>query len=341
MSIKKLILDTDIGDDIDDAYALAMALSLPEIELIGVTTVFKNTDARARIASKILKLANHNCPVYAGLSVTEAGGEEDEIPIQYTSDLDEACYAPLNDTSSDRGQGAVDFIVRSAETYGSDLTLVAIGALSNVAAAIRQKPESMKKIGQIVLMGGDFVRQLQEWNILCNPSAAKTVLESGLNITCVGLNITEQTNIGNANFQHILEQVNHTDPLTAYLAQLTNLWHKCIYYEGCIPILHDSLTLYQAFYQDMTKLGHCRIHVETENRYAKGMTFNIDHLYRTHEYTEDTNYVHVVTEAQAGKFVEWFMEKLFRRQKMHEVLVADSATVEKVSENEDQKNGNG
>ena len=67
MEKMKVIFDTDIGDDIDDALALALVLELPQIELLGVTTVFLNTDERARIARKMLKLWGRDVPVYAGI----------------------------------------------------------------------------------------------------------------------------------------------------------------------------------------------------------------------------------------------------------------------------------
>ena len=67
----KILLDTDIGDDIDDALALALALEMPEMELVGVTTVFQNTEKRARIARKMLSLWGRDVPVYAGIALGE------------------------------------------------------------------------------------------------------------------------------------------------------------------------------------------------------------------------------------------------------------------------------
>lgn len=68
---RKIILDTDIGDDIDDAFALAFALSLAKVEIVGITTVFRNTKERAQLARKLLDTAGLNIPVYAGEPIPE------------------------------------------------------------------------------------------------------------------------------------------------------------------------------------------------------------------------------------------------------------------------------
>ena len=197
---RRILIDTDIGDDIDDAFAIALAASLPELELVGVTTVFRNTAQRAQLAHRLLSsLGREDIPVRAGERLPErepihvferdpAGAPEDADLCQW-----EPAYAQLP-----AEDGAVDFLIRMAEKYGESLTLVPIGAMTNLARAIERNPEAMKRVGAIVTMGGKFSAEDPEWNILCDPEAAHTVYirhiyirfgaESGQILVCITAN---------------------------------------------------------------------------------------------------------------------------------------------------------
>ena len=311
----KLILDTDIGDDIDDAYALALALDHPLAELIGVTTVYQNTDARARIAARILEIWGKNVPVYSGIrEVNETDGMEyhpDAIPCQYEQKMDAPRYAPRNDVNRDSGVAAVDFIVDSAVTNGPDLTVVAIGSLSNIAAAIVKNAPAMKRLRGIVLMGGDFETQKAEWNILCNPEAAKIVLESGCNVTCIGLDITSRTCIGRGNFEKILSLRNCTNPKTAFLSELTWRWHACEWFQNAVPFLHDPLAVYHALCGDMVQTQEYLVHVEDQNPYARGITLRLDNRFKSERFRDGRKQITVATGVQDTAFVQWMMQKYF------------------------------
>ena len=109
MTEKKFILDTDIGDDIDDAYALDLALK-KNLPLLGVTTVFRWTEERARIAKKMIALSGKSMPVYFGLK--GSWGVEGHC-CQWTDDLAKEAYAPDNENGAE--EDAVDFIINSAK----------------------------------------------------------------------------------------------------------------------------------------------------------------------------------------------------------------------------------
>ena len=177
--MNKFILDTDIGDDIDDAFALDLALKLG-LELVLVTTVFRDTVARAAIAKKLISLHGREVPVYAGMGET-LDGENNRPPLcQWTDDL--TAYAPQNASPEE----AVDAILDAARRYGKDLRILAIGPLTNLAHAIRKDKEAMLATGGIVMMGGDYVNHYAEWNIRCDLTAAKEVFDSGIKIVAVG-----------------------------------------------------------------------------------------------------------------------------------------------------------
>ena len=155
--IKKILLDTDIGDEIDDAMALYFAMS-DGIEIVGITTVYKNTDERARISKRLLKLFGRgyeNVPVFAGHGTPVAEGEQ-EYPhtCHYHEALSSDEYAP------DGGKDdAIDFIIDCCERYGEELAVVAIGPFTNIARAIEKNRAAIGKAGKVVIMGGAYYRQ--------------------------------------------------------------------------------------------------------------------------------------------------------------------------------------
>ena len=188
--MKKIILDTDIGDDIDDAFALALLLGSPEVQLEGVTTVFRNTLKRAQLAKKLINAAGAEVPVYAGerIPIKEpfhlfakdgACAPEESSPCQWAEEYE----APVK-------AGAVDFLIEKAKELKGELTVLAIGPLTNLGRAIERDRAAMQGIGKIVLMGGSFSNHQPEWNILCDPEAAQTVIASGIPVYAVGLDVT-------------------------------------------------------------------------------------------------------------------------------------------------------
>jgi hypothetical protein len=139
-----VIFDTDIGTDIDDAYALAALIHRPDLQLLGVTTVSSDAVARARLAAKLLHVAGGEwarVPVYAGIST----------PTQYMKQVEWATgfSAPSLHTS-----GGVDFMKREIDARPGKVTLIAVGELTNVAALLDAEPGIAKKIRAISLMGG-------------------------------------------------------------------------------------------------------------------------------------------------------------------------------------------
>ena len=128
----KILIDTDIGDDIDDAIALYAAMR-QNFEIVGITTVFENTIQRARQVKKLLREYGHgyeSVSVFAGYGtpIGERDREVKDIP-HYTPDLEQDIYAPSGTNPRD----AVDFIIDACYKYGKELTVVAIGPFTNIA----------------------------------------------------------------------------------------------------------------------------------------------------------------------------------------------------------------
>ncbi|MGN1078044.1 MAG: nucleoside hydrolase [Candidatus Gallimonas sp.] len=254
----KIIIDTDIGDDIDDAFALALALAIPQAELVGVTTVFRNTAARAQLVQKLLRTAGRDVPVYAGerfpvrepFHPFEREGEtppERSLPCQWEESYD-----------GEVRDGAVGFLAEAAERYGSDLTVIAIGPLTNLARAIERDPRRMKKTGKIVCMGGSFNEYLEEWNVMCDPEAAQTVYGSGISFDAVGLDVTMKCPME----KDLLEKFRRSGtPMNELLTLWLDRWFGFFGFEK--SVMHDPLAVAACFYDVCTfEKRHVRADLE-------------------------------------------------------------------------------
>lgn len=224
-----IVLDTDIGGDIDDAFALALVLSSPELDLRAVTTVSGDTQARARIAAKILwEAGRRNTPVAAG----EPGKK---------LDISQASWADGFTSPSLVSQQAVDLIRSEVDRGGGQTVLVAIGPLTNVAAFLKKYPQKRKNIKRIVLMGGSIARgyypnsgPTAEYNIAADAPAAQAVFASGVPIAMAPLDVTARLQIEGAQLQKVFAQ---PTPLASALHALYVLWAQPI------PTLHDPMAV--------------------------------------------------------------------------------------------------
>ncbi|MBQ8884789.1 MAG: nucleoside hydrolase [Clostridia bacterium] len=267
---KKYIIDTDIGDDIDDAFAIAQAIDYG-LEIIGVTTVFKNVLERTQIARKLLKLFNRSdIPVFCGLGEGLNGKlRTNERLCQWTEDLPE--YAAEQDKD---GALAVDFLIESAAKYKDELVIMAIGPLTNIATAIKRAPEVMKGVGKVLLMGGDYSRQYCEWNIICDLEASNVVFSSECPLVCVGYDVTVQTRMSQSEEKRVLETDCNNEE-RAYLKELYTLWRKDRP-ETVRLELHDPLTVYYEVNPSAFSMKEGKILLETSGTLTRGMTLDAD-----------------------------------------------------------------
>jgi purine nucleosidase len=248
-----IILDTDIGTDVDDAFALALIVRSPELDLIGVTTVSGDTQARARLAAKMLWEAGRpNVPVAAG----EPGKP---LPI------DQCRWADGFTGPALVSQKAVDFLKAQIERRPGELTLVPVGPLTNVGALLKQHPAVAEKIKQIVMMGGSITHGYEpgsgptpEYNIAADIAAAQVVFSSGVPILMAPLDVTARLQL-DATARHRV--FTHLTPLTNALTLLYHLWsHEA-------PTLHDPMAVSLMLDPSLCELKPLAIEVD-----AKGFT---------------------------------------------------------------------
>jgi purine nucleosidase len=193
---RRIVLDTDIGSDVDDALCLALALASPEVELVAVTHVSGDTRLRARISRRLLDLAGRaDVPVYAGRRTPLDGGERFVwFGTEGKGILDDRAATPLPD------EDAVEALCRLFRA-DDDLELVAVGPLTNVAAALAADPSLARRIRQLTVMGG-YIRGATyggaefpagiDYNLCADPEASRRVLLAGIPTRLVPIDVTLQ-----------------------------------------------------------------------------------------------------------------------------------------------------
>ena len=231
-----VLIDTDIGDDIDDALALAVALHSPEIAVRAITTVFGDTQRRAQLAAHLLHTFERtDIPVAAGI----------QSPLQFRHRPSGVPQAAILDGSEPYGTisplTGPELIIQTAHACSGGLTLVCIGPLTNVATALALEPHIHLAIRRIFMMGGSSSIPLPDWNVRSDAKAAQIILASGIPVTMVGLNITARCQMQAGDISR-LQRCN--TPQTQLLSRLLDIWqqHRSRW-QPKSPYLHDPLTI--------------------------------------------------------------------------------------------------
>lgn len=239
-----IILDTDIGTDVDDAYALLLALVSPELRLRGVTVVHGDLDVRSLIAAKILSLSGRtDIPLVRG----ESAPMNRERPAFWAGhegrgiDFSDVASFPISD------EHAADFIARVASESPGKVVLVTVGPMTNAGVLVRDRPREASMLRGIVSMASTFNGYgtdcaAKEHNASLDPEAMEFVLQSGIPTTIVGLNVTLQTSLARAHIERMLSA--ETD-LASLMAYMTEDWLRVIGRdETC---MHDPLAVATVF----------------------------------------------------------------------------------------------
>ncbi len=278
----KIIFDTDPG--VDDAMALYYALAHPAIELVGITTTFGNvTVEQAAInALYLTRIAGRRMPVTQGVKTPwlKAPG----VPPGFIHGDDGLgnlpSRQPISDTLDPRS--SAEFIVDMARRHPGEITLVAVGPLGNLAAALKLEPRLPQLVREVVIMGGTIlepgnVSPVAEANIWNDPHAADQVFTAGWKLTMVGLDVTHQVIMGVPLFERIAAQQRHvaTDTLLHAVRFYAN------FYSGLYPHLaaehgpfsfgHDVLAFVAITNPELFKTRSGAIRVATEGP-ANGQT---------------------------------------------------------------------
>jgi purine nucleosidase len=258
MSPEKLIIDSDIGDDIDDAFAIALALRSPEIEILGISTTFGDTETRAKLVDRLLGEAGRaDIPVAVGVR-TDAKTSFGQRP-----------YAEGGHFARSAHPAAVDFILNQIQSHPGEITLVTIGPLVNVGAMIDRDPQTFRRLRRVVLMGGSIEHGYgdpyapptpaePEWNIKNDILSARKLFTAGVPLYQMPLDATENLKLDEVKRAFLFRQG------TSLTDALTILYHEWGY---LTPTLYDPMTI--AFVDDAKLCPVEPMHIDVDER---GMT---------------------------------------------------------------------
>jgi inosine-uridine nucleoside N-ribohydrolase len=250
-----ILLDTDIGGDIDDAYALALVLASPELDLRGVTTVGAGAEDRAWIVCRFLTaVGRRNVPVAWGRGPQPGLAIEDQIQYRrHPAVIFNRTARPVKDP-------AVEFLYARLKAEPGKLTVVTLGPLTNVARLVTEHPDSKPWIKRIVLMGGSLRTgydgkpgAVAEWNIKTDVPAAQAVMAAGIPLAVVPLDASANLKLDGPLRRRLFAACT---PLTFQVQALDQLWGRPA------PTLFDPAAVAFSFDEGFFKVEDLRLEVD-------------------------------------------------------------------------------
>lgn len=261
-----VLFDTDIGSDIDDAVALAYLLAQPRCELLGVTTVTGDTGQRAALADIVCRAASRtDVPIHAGLpDVLLHGPGQPQVP-QYAA-------VAHHDHHTNWPHSAIEFLRQTIRARPGQITLVAVGPLTNVAALFLADPEIPSLLKNVVLMGGVFTGGAghgpgaREWNALVDPVAtAITFRRAEGKLLAVGLDVTTRCRLW---ADECRRRFAAAGGALAVVAEMAEVWFK----NAREITFHDPLAAAVVFEPDLCGYHHGQVRVVADEGPFAGLT---------------------------------------------------------------------
>ncbi len=292
---EKVVVDFDIGDDIDDAFALALVLASPEFEVLGISTAWGDTALRVRLVQRFLHETGHDAiPVARGL------------PTATTTLFSQARWAerwPASDVPT-----SIDFLLDVIARHPGEVTLIALGPMTNVAAALERDPTRFAKLRRIVVMGGSVRRgygrkrylpatpPAREYNVASDVAAARRVFASNVPIVLFPLDST-LVRLDDVRRDELFA---HGSPTTDALTLLYHQWSNAdTPWAGATPTLFDIVPIAALIDPSTCPLRPMRI-VITDDGY-------------TREEAGPPN-VRVCLASDGERALDWLMRRLLTRQ---------------------------
>lgn len=306
--MEKIIFDTDPG--VDDALAIILALHAPDIQVRAVTTVAGNVGIEdvTRNALTILELCNQTqIPVYRGCEKALRARESSAQHVHGEDGLGNKGFRPVH--MSREKQHAVDFLIKVSKEE-DDLTIAAIGPLTNLAAAVLKDAGFASRIKKLVIMGGaEFggnVTPAAEFNFYQDPEAAKIVFDAGFReIIMVGLDATKKIMLTPA-LRELIHQID--TPVSRFIYEITEVYVKCQWnWSRTLSCeLCDVLTTAYLMNPAVLSKVPARVKIETE-----GVCRGSSIVYRTETYKEMSSNAYVAVDADTRLFFEIFFQHVF------------------------------
>ncbi|ABU58566.1 Inosine/uridine-preferring nucleoside hydrolase [Roseiflexus castenholzii DSM 13941] len=302
MIMIRLVLDTDIGTDVDDCLALALILTSPEFHLEGVTCVYGDVLLRSRMVRKLLNLRGRTAtPVFAGASQPLL----ELLPVYWAGHEGIGLLNESDHTLAPEADHAVDYLVRTVMSNPGQIHLAAIGPLTNVALALKREPRMVQALAGLTIMGGacrgyeSLHINYVEHNIRCDPEAAHIVFSSGAPISLVPLDATLQTRIRPSDVERIRSA---GTPFHVAVADQVALYPP--FRARGFTHLHDPLAVATILSPDLVTWRALHVDVETGGRLTAGMT-----LMREPSDGVPDN-ARVALSVDAVRFEEWLLTRI-------------------------------
>ncbi len=294
---EKVIIDTDIGDDIDDAFALALALSNHHLQILGVTTAWGDTNLRARLVARFLQETGHE-------DIPVAAGPETPFGTAFT----QAGWARAYPEPPNGWPSAIDFILDAIHKNPGQVTLISLAPLSNVGALIERDPATFRNLKRVVMMGGSIRKGYgdlgdmpdrgpdAEYNIKMDIPAARELFASGVPIDMMPLDSTQLRLEAPLRATLFAQHTPSTDALT----ELYRQW--VAFPPHLTPILFDAMAVAVVIDPGLCPTTSMHLHVDD-----KGFT-------RVVPGTPNAN---VCLHSDAGQFFHFYIPEVLREQISH------------------------
>ncbi len=254
---QKVILDCDLGDDIDDAYAIALLLSnTDKFDILGITTCYGRTNDRAELACKMLyETGLEKIPVAMGRNTSATNERSNWYAEQFYWSKGFNKVKPIQ-------QSAADFIIEQLHKYPNEVIIFSVGPVTNMKDIIEKDPQALKLAKKIIAMFGSFYIGYNgspsidaEWNVKVDIDASKKFVNSGANIVYAGLDVTAFLKWDKVHRELLLYR---QSPLTNALCALTTLWSTDT------PTLFDPAAIGMALYPELFKTE--KVFVEVDDK---------------------------------------------------------------------------
>ena len=313
---RKIIIDTDPG--IDDAMAIFYALASPELDVVGLATVFGNAETSVCTdnALKLLEIAGRtDIPVARGVDEPLVMPYRGPVAFVHGSDGQGEVFLPPPTTSALQIDAA-QFMVQTVHESPGEITLVAVGPLTNIATAMQLDPEFSSQLAGIVLMGGNaFVggnaSPAAEANVLNDPEAADIVFGADCQIVMAGLDVTEQTVMTSSDVAQFASFTNaRAQHLAAIVPFYENFYRKRLGLDGIH--VHDSSTISYLLAPELFTWVEFPIRVDCGNSFCRGKTQPAVHVSDHETEWSARRPVRILTGVNGRAVVDLELERLRR-----------------------------
>jgi purine nucleosidase len=301
--VSKIVLDTDIGTDVDDVCALGLALCSPELDIVAVTTVFDNVVVRSRMAASLLRIAGRSdIPIGIGSSHTLLRNR----PLHWAGWEGEGLVGPEDADTTPWVGTAGDLIIDLVRANPGEITLVSVGPLTNIAEVVLREPNLPKLVRGLVMMGGlirigdTLDNPWAEWNVRVDPEASSVVFGSGIPITMVGLDVTKRVKIDRTG----LDPLHASASLLGRTVGAQLAMHMDHHTHRKYAYLHDPLAVGMAIDPTFCQTVPMSVRVETRGELTAGLTL-VERPTKDKPATAD-----VCVDVDGPRFEEFFVRRI-------------------------------